>query len=301
MWESLIIEGRGDMEFLRSDFDTLNRLVPSGRINDGVDMEIYWFHAITKNDAGFFQSRKMHRHKFFELHFILGGEITYVSGIGETRLVSGEYIIFAPDEVHKIESYSGSLLKCSVAFTVGESEELYEALHVKCGTVFKLSGAVEEGIRFITSLSEAQTPYYCTLVKNRLFEILHGIAGGSIPKKHRETPDGSINGMDARIFKAKQFVKDNPHVFLGCEDMAAYCGLSAKQLNRLFLKHEGISLSGYLHNSKLEAAKVLLIAGDMPLRELSEDLGFSSVYYFCRFFQRMENMTPGEYRRAFGK
>ena len=289
------------MEFSRSDFDTLNKLAPSGKINECTDIEIYWFHAISKNDAAFFQSRNMHRHKFFELHFILGGEITYAGGNGEMRLKSGEYVMFAPDEGHKIESYSGALLKCSVAFTVGKGEALYDVLTAKCGTVYKLNGAMEEGIRFISLLSEAQTPYYGTLVKNRLFEILHSIAGDMIPKKHREPQERFIDGTDARIFKAKQFVKDNPHVFLGCDDMAAYCGLSVKQLNRLFMKYEGVSLLGYLHNSKTEDAKALLLSGDMPLRELSDNLGFSSVYYFCRFFQRMENMTPGEYRKTYRK
>ncbi len=287
------------MEFSRSDFETLNKLAPSGRINGSIDMEIYWFHAIAKKDAAFFQSRKMHRHQFFELHFILGGEITYVGANGVMHLKKGEYLLIAPDEGHKIESCSGSLLKCSVAFTVGSEEELYGALISKCGSVYKLCGDLEEGIRFITSLSEAQTPYYGMLVKNRLFELIHIIAGNVIPKKHRELQDRYISGMDARIFKVKQFVKDNPHVFFGCEELAAYCGLSVKQLNRLFLKHEGTSLLKYLHTSKSDAAKKLLLSGDMPLRELSEDLGFSNVYYFCRFFRRLENMTPGEFRKAF--
>lgn len=287
------------MEFSRSDFDTLNKLAPSGRINGSIDMEIYWFHAIAKTDAAFFQSRKMHRHKFFELHFILGGSITYKTTDGEIALKSGEYVLFAPCQRHKIESYSQSLLKCSAAFTVGEGEELYEGLLQKCSVPLEITEECENGIRFISGLSEKQTPYCGIIMKNRLFEIIHGIAGEMGQKKRKDTYTKLSGGNDMRIFKVKQLIKDNPHVFLGCDDMAEYCNLSVKQLNRLVLRHEGKTLLAYLHDEKLDQAKARLRESDSTLREISEDLGFSSVYYFCRFFQRMENMTPGEYRRAY--
>lgn len=286
-------------EFSRSDFDILNRAAPSGRINPLLDIEIYWFHAIAKCDAAFFQSRKMHRHKFFELHFILGGSITYKLVDGEICLKNGEYVLFAPEQSHRIEAYSPSLIKCSVAFTVGRGEELYEALLRRCGAAYTVSEAEEQGIRFISSLSEKQTPYYGIIAKNRLFEIIHGIADELGRKKHREPQVRLIGGSDPRIFKAKQFIKDNPHVFLACEDMAAYCDLSVKQLNRLFLKHEGMTLLKYLHTEKIEQAKRRLTETDSPLRELSDDLGFSSVYYFSRFFLKHTGVTPGEYRNTY--
>ena len=108
------------IDFNRSDFDILNKAAPSGRINEALDFELYWFHAIAKCDAAFFQTRKMHKHKFFELHFILGGSITYLSAEGKISLQSGEYVLFAPGQSHKIDTYTQSLIKCSAAFTVGE-------------------------------------------------------------------------------------------------------------------------------------------------------------------------------------
>jgi len=283
------------IDFNRSDFDILNKAAPSGRINEALDFELYWFHAIAKCDAAFFQTRKMHKHKFFELHFILGGSITYLSAEGKISLQSGEYVLFAPGQSHKIDTYTQSLIKCSAAFTVGEKEELYDALVHNSSAVYSITENANAAISYISKLSEKQTPYYGIVIKNRLFEIIHEIAGDLTQKKRREAKPS--DGNDMRVFKAKQFIKDNPHVFLGCEDMAAYCDLSVKQLNRLFIKCEGVTLLGYLHSSKLEQAKSRLTESDSTLREISDDLGFSSVYYFSRFFLKHTGVTPGEYRR----
>lgn len=289
------------MKFTKNEFDIVNKAKPSGTVNEAVDVEIYWFHAIDKSDATFFQSRKMHRHKFFELHFILDGNITYGTQNGKVALKSGEYVLFAPEQSHVIENYSTEMIKCSAAFTVGKEEELYDALIRKCGNAYKISELTEQGIRFVSGISEKQTPYYGLIVKNRLFEIIHDIAGDINRKKNKDTAVGFIDGCDIRIFKAKQFIKDNPHVFLACEDMAAYCDLSVKQLNRLFLKYEKISLLAYIHKEKIAMSKQLLAESDATIREISDDLGFSSVYYFSRFFIKHVNLTPGKYRDALDK
>ncbi len=279
------------MNFSRSDFDTLNKATLSNRMNDSIDFSLYWFHAIAKNDARFFQSQQMHRHKFFELHFILDGSITYSIDGEKIPLKKGDYVLFAPNQWHKIDEYGSELIKCSAAFTVGE-EALCSALISGCGTQKKICAKIENTLLFISSITDKQTPYYGVIVKNRLFEIIHSIAGDINPDRLQKKD----TEMDVRVLKVKHFVKDNPHVFLSCEDMARYCNISVKQLNRLFLKHEGISLLAYLHKEKIGQAKALLAEEKISLREISEYLGFSSVYYFSRFFSNHEGITPGEYR-----
>ena len=93
------------------------------------------------------------------------------------------------------------------------------------------------------------------------------------------------------------FIADNPDRFFTCEEIASYCYLSVKQLNRLFLKYERTSLLSYIHNKKINDAKMLLQKGDLNSVDVSEKLGFSSVYYFNRFFSKHTGKTPGEYRK----
>ena len=289
------------MGFKGKDFEALNKAAPSGRMDYSVDFELYWFHAIAQCNGLLFQSSGMHKHKFFELHFILGGSITYVTSNSRIRLEKGNYVMFEPGQGHKITEYSGDLIKCSAAFTVGVDEPLHSALLSKCGKHQTINDAIESSVRYISEISGKQSPYYGIIVKNRLFDIIHSISGDITPKKRREAQPKTIDGSDIRIFKIKRFVKDNPHVFLGCEDMAGYCDVSVKQLNRIFLKHEGLTLLEYIHSEKIRQAKRLLEERNGSVREISDDLGFSSVYYFIRFFSNHVGMTPGEYRENLTK
>ena len=109
----------------------------------------------------------------------------------------------------------------------------------------------------------------------------------------------NFDGRDIRLIKPKQFIEDNSHIFLGCEDIAAYCYISVKQLNRIFVKHEGVTLLKYLHNSKIALAERLLKEQGIAIQQISEKLGFSSVYYFSRFFFKHTGFTPASYRKSF--
>ena len=103
--------------------------------------------------------------------------------------------------------------------------------------------------------------------------------------------------VDIRLLRAKQFIADNAHVFLGCEDVANYCYISTKQLSRIFLKYEDVTLLQYIHKEKIREAEGMLKVRENSMQEISEALGFSSVYYFHAFFTKYTGVTPGQYRR----
>ena len=101
---------------------------------------------------------------------------------------------------------------------------------------------------------------------------------------------------DPRVYRAKKYIEDNPHIFFGCEEVAAFCRISAKQLGRLFRASEGVSLLEYIHARKLEEAKALLSDKELSERQIAQMLGFSGAEYFSRFFTRLEGRLPSQYR-----
>lgn len=284
--------------FTINDFDELKKAMLSGKISDTVDFELYWINAIDKSDVAISQTVKRHHHNFFEIHFVLEGKMVYGIEDSTVELERGDYLVFVPGQSHIINYYSNDLLKCSISFSLGADEAIYESLILKSGHTEHMEESVYESLRFVCDKQKNDTAYYDIVVKNRIFEIVHEIAGKNDIKKQKGIKNILPDGSDRRLFKAKQFISDNPHVFLGCEDLAVYCGLSSKQLNRIFVKHEGISLLGYIHKNKLEEAERLLVQEKYSLRDVSENLGFSSVYYFNRFFAKHKGVTPGEFRRT---
>ena len=284
-----------EKKFTKKDFEPLKRLRLYGRMCEGIDATLYWVSCMDSEDAVFSQTIKTHHHDFFEIHFVLSGNIVY-SFNSVRQVVSSPAFLIIPDGVsHTIESYCPDMLKVSFAVKINEAEPLFEGLSEKGCRAISVDERFSGDIAYCTETAKSRMPYKETLIKNRIFELLCGIAGESDSGTLKREV-GVAQERDVRLFKAKQFIRDNPSVFVGCKELAQYCNISPKQLNRIFMKYEGMPLLKYIHTEKLEKSKELLLKGG-TLSEISDSLGFSSVYYFSKFFTDREGISPGVYRK----
>ena len=71
---------------------------------------------------------------------------------------------------------------------------------------------------------------------------------------------------------------------------------SNTHLSRLFKEEMGISLLPYLTDVKMANARDLLINTTIPLEEVRETLGYTSLSHFNNLFKKYYKMTPGKYR-----
>jgi AraC family transcriptional regulator len=81
-------------------------------------------------------------------------------------------------------------------------------------------------------------------------------------------------------------------------DMARECGLSVSHFTRAFRKSFGKSPYRWLLERRLDRAKALLVAGDLPIAGIAIRSGFSDQAAFTRAFGRIVGDSPGRWRRA---
>lgn len=67
-------------------------------------------------------------------------------------------------------------------------------------------------------------------------------------------------------------------------------------LSRLFKQVTGKGLNEYIAEMKLKKARELLADKDMKISDIAMALGFETPSYFTRFFRKLTNMSPQEYR-----
>ena len=72
-----------------------------------------------------------------------------------------------------------------------------------------------------------------------------------------------------------------------------------RSLKRRFKAATGNTLIGHLQNLRIEASKRLLEQEDLPIEEVSEEVGYLDVSFFRRLFKRLTGLSPGQYRRMF--
>jgi AraC-like DNA-binding protein len=80
--------------------------------------------------------------------------------------------------------------------------------------------------------------------------------------------------------------------------LANFCNLPQDTLSKRFIRASGVPLQTCLTRLLLRKASQQLLSTDFKIKEISEKLGFTSEYYFCRFFKKHTGMRPGSYRQS---
>ena len=78
--------------------------------------------------------------------------------------------------------------------------------------------------------------------------------------------------------------------------LATLCDYSEYHFMRFFKKHIGLTCIQYINNLRLEKASILLTSSNMPITDISLDVGFDNLSYFNKLFKRKYKLTPKEFR-----
>jgi AraC-like DNA-binding protein len=80
---------------------------------------------------------------------------------------------------------------------------------------------------------------------------------------------------------------------------AGELGLSEKTLGRVCIAQQGQTPKRIIEQRIILEAKRVLAHGETPVKAVAEDLGFSEVTNFVKYFRRSEGVTPSAFRRRF--
>ena len=81
--------------------------------------------------------------------------------------------------------------------------------------------------------------------------------------------------------------------------MSMACNYSERQIIRLLKKHTGKSFSALLLEIRMNKALSLLKNPDIPISEISKQVGYSNTGYFNRMFKQVFTFAPEEFRKKY--
>lgn len=93
-----------------------------------------------------------------------------------------------------------------------------------------------------------------------------------------------------------EYMRENLGAAITLADLAAVAGLSLYCLARRFRAEFGMPPHEFLVRERLDAAMRLLRRGDLPLKAVAAQCGFSDQSHMTRVFRRLTGITPGRYR-----
>lgn len=159
----------------------------------------------------------------------------------------------------------------------------------------------ETALLTITSIDTGQS-----IKAKEAVSILHRIIKGkSLPKSpvfippvaviERESTD-ILAVNDQLVTKVIRFIWDNLDQQLTIEEIAGKFGVSRPVLDRKFKLALGRSPNTERQRKRLEKCTALLRGTNMNITDIAKYVGFPSISYFYRSFQKEFGMTPRAYR-----
>jgi AraC family transcriptional regulator len=125
---------------------------------------------------------------------------------------------------------------------------------------------------------------------------LHLVRHYSVSRRAPEMFRGGLSGY--KLGRAKDFINEHLEQDLTLAGIAESVGLSQFHFARAFKLTTNITPQRYLTERRVERAKQLLSESDLPLVEISAQVGFKSQSHFTTLFRRFTGTTPKTWRES---
>lgn len=98
---------------------------------------------------------------------------------------------------------------------------------------------------------------------------------------------------------ALEYIQNNCSESITLNNMSSLCNISPSYFSKLFKREIRENFSNYVNKVRIKKAKELLQNSDIPVINISIDLGFEDCGYFIKVFKNIERVTPAMYRKRF--
>lgn len=109
--------------------------------------------------------------------------------------------------------------------------------------------------------------------------------------------EGANHGEHVRVIAAKRYMEEHFAEPLTLDDIAAKAGVGGAHLCRLFKSETGSTPFEYLRKVRLMRAKYWLSQSREKVSTIAAASGFGTAQELNRTFQRLEKMSPREFRK----
>lgn len=113
---------------------------------------------------------------------------------------------------------------------------------------------------------------------------------------HRVNRCRNSNGISRPVQACCDYIDTHPMAELSVDELAEKAGYTAYYFSRVFKRETGKAIKEYIRDTRIRQAKTLLSTTNLSIQEISEQLHFCSQSYFAGQFQKMEGISPADYR-----
>lgn len=252
-----------------------------------------------------------HAHDFLEIAVIGRGRGRHVTSQGKHELRHGAVLVLRPGAWHGFADCAGlTVANCCVSAHALRTElaalndipmlrrtlwtdPMASGTHGIASTTVDPTAAGEA----IAEISRLERDLTATRARpgrvlGRLVTVLGILADGRDPQPEAVEPatHPAVSATVARL-------SEEPARQWRLDELARAVSLDPDYLGRLFVRHTGMTVMGFLARTRAERAATLLARSTLPIGTIGAAVGWDDPTYFARRFRALVGLTPGDYRR----
>ena len=105
--------------------------------------------------------------------------------------------------------------------------------------------------------------------------------------------------IEKRILKVCAFIHEKFNNDVSVVRLAELANMNESAFCRFFKKMTGMTAISYINDLRLGMACRLLRNDETQINEVANSSGFSTIPYFNRYFKKMKNCSPSQYRKRY--
>ena len=264
-------------------------------------------------------SHQPHYHNYYQVCFVIGGEILHGQEDSTVALTAGDAFIVPPGFVHSLDFCGRAAEICSLAF----EEALFPpgfagsgAHRFLAGLREAVDGEVDQGVRLRVVLGEENCKSIRALLDalirqqkstcvrelsaapSMIEAMLYLLAQEYYSQPQNAAALDRLMSYHNTLQQCISYVDAHFREPLTLSEVAARFGVSRSTFCMLFPRFAGLSLRQYVAAKRIEEAQMLIRSHPArSLAEIGREVGYWDETTFYRNFLRITGMSPADYRR----
>ena len=258
-------------------------------------------HGFLFEKIEFCHSFRMHWHSYYEIEYVVCGEMREICNGSEAVLSQGMLRLLTPSDFHEVHAErTVTLYKACFDASLLERELAARLYQASLGRAISLS---EEACHLIEGIFESAllakewgaSDAGFSAVKKKLTEALVSV----LLFEYEKVGADEKRGRKDVVSDVLAYIHENYKHNITLLEIAKNVYLSPGYVSKCFHKSTNMTLQEYIKRLRMDYAARLLIHTASDITEVCMEVGFSSLPSFSAEFKRIYGVSPMAYRRAF--
>lgn len=165
---------------------------------------------------------------------------------------------------------------------------IFEEFH-KPVSHFDLNSSFVGKLERLWELTEEDSLYHAVEINQLITSLISSLIKSCHDEQYQKVPESIKN--------IQTYIRQHYSEPLTLDILSEHVHLNKYHISHEFKRYCGLSVVEYINSIRINEARMLLAESERSIAEVAEAVGFESLNYFYRVFQKYEKITPLQYRK----